>query len=92
MCVGTHNGKISCWSVFGLSLEYLGGLWLVVLYYHITYIHNKLFHIIFITHHAEGLKIRLLSIIRYTLMFVNVSNSVMNLQCRAKPFESKIIF
>lgn len=37
MCVRTQNGKISCWSVFGLNLEYLGGLWLVVLYYHIIY-------------------------------------------------------
>lgn len=49
--------RFLAWSVFGLSLEYPGGLWLVVLYYHITYIHNTFFHSIFITHHIERFKI-----------------------------------
>lgn len=49
--------RFLAWSVFGLSLEYPGGLWLVVLYYHITYIHNTFFHSIFIAHHIERFKI-----------------------------------
>lgn len=76
--------RFLAWSVFGLSLEYPGGLWLVVLYYHITYIHNTFFHSIFITHHIERFKICLLSLIRYILMFM-FSTTFINLQRGAKP-------